>query len=1053
MARGLTIERTFSKAHQDPILEGYWTHRTVAIRDEAGTVLATQEVHFPEDWSDAACTIVASHYFYGDRKAPNGSPRDGKREFSLGQLIHRVARTIAHWGWEDGYFATEEDAAAFGDEVSWLMRHQHAFFNSPVEFNVGLHRVYGIRGNPGGWRWDATRKLAVPCHDSYEYPQSSACFIQKVDDDMDSIMALAVSEAMLFKHGSGTGTDLSTLRSTREKITGGGKPSGPVSFLRIYDAVASVVRSGGKTRRAAKMNSLKDHHPDLLEFIGAKARVETMVKDLIKAGHPSRYTDYTYWLLPFQNANLSVRLSDGFMDLAVRGADDRWLFKAVTTGEPIDSGRTPSEILDLIALNAWLCGDPGVQYDDTFNRWHTTPSAGRINATNPCGEYAHIDDSACNLASQNLVKFLDPDGGIDARRLRASARIVAIAQDILVGRSSYPTEAICTNANRFRQLGQGICNVGSLAMLCGVPYDSREARTLAAGCQALVCGEVYLTSSILADHLGVFDAFHADRQAMLNVMKLHASAASELAVLTARDDHEITFVDLADAAAACWKEVIGRSTYGWRNAQATVIAPTGTIAFAMDAKTTSIEPEIALVRYKHLAGGGMMRLVNDTVAEALAALGYPASAIQHALDHIETFGTVVPMRRKSDGLYIASMVKEEHWPVFACSMPAQAQDVFDGGRVVDTCEPVVPNQIPYLGHVKMVASVQPFVSGAISKTITMPRDCTPDDIRAVYTAAWKLGVKGFTVYRDGSKDSQPVTTSAPAAAARSNGVPVAEDAGLKTRIATLEQDLREQVEHTQEAIGLADERKQALIEMRAQLEAADRYIRRTLPKVGAGPVRDRLPDTRRSVTHKFDIQGHEGYITIGLYPDDHPRAGQPGEVFITMAKAGSTVNALFDHVGTMLSMLLQSRYPLAAIVEKFRDTTYEPRGMTRNPQIPIAKSVIDYVMRWLGNEYLHGHRELAVPQVNEDNEAVHPTAEPMTYSADEHLQVLVQSGRPGYQTPDGTHWAGKPEPGTVIEVQGGVAVASGGVCPCGGLMVRTGTCERCSACGHGEGCS
>ncbi len=849
---GLVVEPVFCPADvADPFDTVEWdTDRTAAIKDESGDVLFEQtNIEIPKTWSQLATNVVVSKYFYGE----NGTP---EREHSVRQLIHRVSRTIADWGIDDGYFATTEDGENFYRELTWLCLHQHGAFNSPVWFNVGLYHQYGVKGSQCNWHWDAEAKAVNQPENPYEYPQGSACFIQRVRDNMEDIMDLARSEAMLFKFGSGTGTDLSTLRSHREKLAGGGKPSGPLSFMRVYDQVAAVVKSGGKTRRAAKMQSLKVEHPDIMEFIECKAKEERKARVLIeKGGYEANFNGEAYSSIMFQNANLSVRVSDEFMQAVTE--DKPWTTHWVT--DPTHNGPSwpARDVLGRMAECAWQCGDPGVQYDSTINRWHTCPNSGRINASNPCSEYMFLDDTACNLASINLMKFRTEDGSFDVERFHHACRIFFIAQEILVDHASYPTKRIAENSHLFRPLGLGYSNLGSLIMTSGQAYDSDGARGLCGAITALLHGAANLTSAELAGAVGAFDRFEYNREPMLNVMQMHRDAVEKI------DDACPEY--LKEAARGLWDEVLeaGRE-HGFRNAQATVLAPTGTISFMMDCDTTGIEPDIALVKYKQLAGGGMLKIINQTVPLGLKTLGYDQPEIESILGYIE----------KHDTIEGAPELKPEHLPVFDCAFTPR-----NGTRSIE-----------WSAHVLMMAAAQPFISGAISKTVNMPRETTPADIANAYLEGWRLGLKALAIYRDGSKESQPLSTST-------------------------EGD-----------------------------KAAAKQV--------AAPRRERLADTRRSITHKFSVAGHEGYITVGLYED-----GRPGELFITMAKEGSTVGGLMDCFGTAVSMSLQYGVPLEVYVGKFSHTRFEPMGHTKNPDIRIAKSIVDYIFRWLGITFIPGYRE------------------------------------------------------------------------------------------------
>lgn len=921
----LHVSAFFCPSTVDPFDTVKWEKRTAEIKDDSGKVIFEQtDCDFPVSWSEIATNVVASKYFYGE---------NGKcdRENSVRQLIHRVSRTIADWGAEDGYFADEASTESFYRELTWLLLHQHGSFNSPVWFNVGLRHVYGIRGPANNWRWDEASQDAVPVEDSYEYPQGSACFIQSVSDDMTSIMSLATSEAMLFKYGSGTGTDLSTLRSTREKLSGGGKPSGPVSFMRVYDSIAGVIKSGGKTRRAAKMQTLKVWHPDIMEFIECKVKEERKALSLIAQGYESNFNGEAYGSVCFQNANLSVRVTDEFMHQVEK--DGFLETKSVTSGETIDrlSARI---VLNKIAECAWHCGDPGLQYENKIQEWHTCSNTAPINSSNPCSEFMFLDDTACNLASLNLRKFADEFGSFDIERFRSACRIFIIAQDILVDRASYPTQRIAKNSHIYRPLGLGYANLGSLLMLRGTPYDSEEGRTFAAGVTAIMHGEAYLTSSVLAGVLGPFEGYEKNAEPMYEVMQKHALYAASIPNTCPQD--------LRQTAQAVWEDVLEHGAlHGYRNSQVTVLAPTGTIAFMMDCDTTGIEPDIALVKYKSLAGGGSLKIVNRTVPAALKNLGYDDAQIRAIVEHIE----------KHDSIENAPGLKIEDLPVFDCAFPPAK-----GGR-----------SIHHMGHVRMMAEVQPFLSGAISKTVNMSQDATVEDIVNVYSEGWRLGLKAIAVYRDGSKGSQPLNTSS------------------------------------------------------CERESADEPAE-TSAVTTATPVPRRwtLPDTRSSVTHKFNVQGHKGYITVGFFEN-----GQPGELFVTMAKEGSTIGGLMDTIGASVSLGLQHGVPLDVFVRKFTHTRFEPAGFTGNPDIPIAKSIVDYIFRWLGIQFIDGYRASSIP--DSAGHAGDEYAKRKTNT--EEMSVSQQTQFAAFQSD---------APSCDI---------------CGSLTVRCGACYRCFNCGNSLGCS
>ena len=939
----------------DPFETVEWELRTAAIKDETGGVLfEQQDCEIPKDWSQLASNVVVSKYFYGE----NGT---AERERSVRQLIHRVSRTISDWGVEDGYFASAEDGERFYRELSWLCLHQHGAFNSPVWFNVGLYHQYGVTGDKCNWHWDpATRTVNQP-QNPYEFPQASACFIQSVGDNMEDIMRLATSEAMLFKFGSGTGTDLSTIRSHREKLSGGGKPSGPLSFMRVYDQIAAVVKSGGKTRRAAKMQSLKIWHPDVKEFIECKWKEEKKAHTLIASGrYDANFNGEAYSSILFQNANLSVRVTDDYMQAVEK--DELWTTRWLTDSNHSGPKYQARELMDRMAQCAWHCGDPGVQYDTTINRWNTCPNSGRINASNPCSEYMFLDDTACNLASVNLMKFSLPDGKIDIERLRAACRILFVAQEILVDHASYPTGPIAENSHLYRPLGLGYSNLGSVIMSSGMAYDSPAARGLCGAVTALLHGEANRTSAELAQAVGTFERYDQNREPMLNVMQMHREAVEHI------DDSCPDY--LKESARRLWDDVLVQGgRFGFRNAQATVLAPTGTISFMMDCDTTGIEPDIALVKYKQLAGGGMLKIVNQTVPMALKTLGYDEPQIESILGYIE----------KKDTIEGASELKDEHLPVFDCAFkPA-------GGE----------RSIEWRAHVSMMAAAQPFLSGAISKTVNMPTESTPEDVASAYRWGWELELKALAIYRDGSKQSQPLSTTMEGDKKKSNS---------------------------------------------SQDQPAKR------------PRRERLPDTRESRTHKFNVAGHEGYITVGLYPD-----GRPGELFITMAKEGSTVGGLMDCFGTAISMSLQYGVPLEVLVNKFSYTRFEPMGHTTNPDIRIAKSVVDYIFRWLGMTFIPGYRE-ATGVVQTASAGAGTALKTQSKKADSANGVTSESDQlPNAVLLDRAGVSMAPETSSQTLSRSDQFARFQSDAPscdsCGSITVRNGNCYLCHNCGNSMGCS
>jgi ribonucleoside-diphosphate reductase alpha chain len=905
--KGISLPRYFTTPGVDPAEELAWELRTASITGEAGKLIFEQkDVEVPKNWSMLATNVVASKYFRG----AIGSPQ---RERSVRQLVGRVVRTIAAWGRKDGYFATEADAQTFEAELAHLVYRQKMSFNSPVWFNVGVE----------------------------ERPQCSACFINSVDDSMDSILRLAHTEGMLFKYGSGTGSNLSRIRASREHLSGGGEASGPVSFMRGFDAFAGVIKSGGKTRRAAKMVILDVDHPDVVEFVSCKADEEKKAWALIDAGYDGGFNvrGGAYDSVFFQNANHSVRVNDAFMKAVLD--DVEWPLTARTSGAPIEKVRA-RDLMRQISEAAWVCGDPGLQFDTTVNTWHTCPATGRINASNPCSEYMFLDDSACNLASLNLMHFRSIDGGFDAASFRRAVDVTILAQEILVSNSRYPTEAIGRNSEDYRPLGLGYANLGAFLMATGLPYDSDAGRAHAAAITSLMTGAAYAMSARIAAHAGPFQGYERNRDPFLGVMRRHAAHVDRI-------DASLVPAELLGAARTTWTEAVRLGTqHGYRNAQATVLAPTGTIGFMMDCDTTGIEPDIALIKYKKLVGGGVLKIVNNTVPLALQRLGYGGDEVGSVLQYVDEMETI-------EG---APGLKEDHLPVFDCAFKPQ-----NGSR-----------SIHYMGHIRMMAAVQPFLSGAISKTVNMPNGATAEEIEKAYVEAWKLGLKAIAVYRDGCKRSQPLNAGKEKAAAK---------------------------------------------------EAA--------PETIAAPMRRRLPDERRSITHKFSIGGHEGYMTVGMYDD-----GNPGELFVTMAKEGSVVSGLMDSFATSVSMALQYGVPLKVLVDKFSHTRFEPSGFTGNPDIPIAKSITDYIFRWLSLKFLPSDNGVA-PSSRELPPGAAPAA-PKLRAA----EVTVAAA--AVVTPVIAVPAEEDPPY--------LAQADAPPCPnCGSITVRNGACYKCLNCGTTTGCS
>jgi ribonucleoside-diphosphate reductase alpha chain len=896
---GLKMERYFTRAGVDPYDKIEWEARSATILNERGKVVFEQaNVEIPKFWSQMATNVVVSKYFRG----PLGSPQ---REQSVRQLIGRVVNTVTAWGKADGYFATDDDAETFADELTHILVQQKACFNSPVWFNCGIE----------------------------EKPQCSACFILSVDDTMESILDWYRKEGIIFKGGSGSGVNLSRIRSAKEQLAGGGTASGPVSFMKAADASAGVIKSGGKTRRAAKMVILNADHPDIEEFIKCKVEEEKKAWALIEAGYDSSLDGPAYGSVFFQNANNSVRVTDDFMRAVLE--DREWKTRFVKNGETCDTYKA-RDLLRMIAEGTYLCGDPGMQFDTTINDWHTCSNTGRINASNPCSEYMHLDNSACNLASLNLLKFLRDDGGFDVESFRRTVDIIILAQDILVDNASYPTPEIGKNAHKFRELGMGYANLGALLMSLGLPYDSDAGRSYAAAITALMSGEGYLQSARAAGSLEPFEGYAENRQPVLRVLNKHRSSAYKISTSHVP-------LDLLTAAREVWDQTCKEAeAHGVKNSQISVLAPTGTIAFMMDCDTTGVEPDIALVKYKKLVGGGLFKIVNNTVPRALKRLGYDVKQIQEIMEYIEEHETI-------EG---APHLKDEDLPVFDCAFkPA------NGSRTIH-----------YMGHLRMMGAVQPFISGAISKTINMPSDVTVDEITQAYIEGWRLGVKAVAIYRDGSKRTQPLNTS-------------------------------------------KEESKAAKAEAKE-----------------SRPLRRKLPDERRSYTHKFDIAGHEGYITVGMYED-----GQPGEIFITMSKEGSTISGLMDSFATAISMALQYGVPLRVLVDKFSHMRFEPSGFTKNPNIPIAKSIMDYIFRWLATKFLDGdaQQEVGVVKESVEEEAV----------PEKKVVPLTAAPRGG-------------APVTTISSVTSLYQQDAPPCPdCGAIMIRSGACYKCMNCGAVSGCS
>jgi ribonucleoside-diphosphate reductase alpha chain len=934
--RALTVERLFTEPETHPFDAVEWELRDARIGHGDRVAFEQQGVEFPKSWSQNATNIVAQKYFRGQL----GSP---ERESSVKEMIGRVAGTITGWGRAGGYFADEDDARAFNHELTYILLNQLAAFNSPVWFNVGFE----------------------------ESPQCSACFILSVEDTMESILDWNTKEGMIFRGGSGSGINLSNIRGSMEPLAKGGTASGPVSFMRGADSWAGTIKSGGKTRRAAKMVVLDVDHPDIREFIWCKAKEEDKAAALRDAGFDMSIDGDGFKSIQYQNANNSVRVTDEFMRAVEE--DGEWHLTSRATGEPIGEPISARELMREIAEAAWRCADPGVQYDTTINQWHTSPNSGRINASNPCSEYMHVDNSACNLASLNLMKFRRADGTLDVRSFEHTVDVMLLAQEIVVGPSSYPTEEIGQNARAFRQLGLGYANLGAYLMSNGMPYDSDYGRGAAAAITALMTGRAYRRSAEIAGALGPYDHYEENREPHNNVMRMHRDASYAIPDAASVD------TELLAAARRSWNEAVelGEQS-GYRNAQATVLAPTGTISFLMDCDTTGVEPDFSLVKFKELVGGGQMTIVNKTVPLALQTLGYSEQQVEQIEAHLAEHGTIVG----------APGLNDEHLPVF---------DVAVGERA-----------ITHMGHIKMMGAVQPFLSGAISKTVNMPQESTVEDIADAYAQAWHLGVKALAIYRDGSKTAQALRTDA-------------------------QQGVQEPVD------------------VDAIVEAA---VTKALAE--AGPRRKRMPRERESLTHKFSIGGHEGYITAGKYED-----GSVGEIFLTdIGKEGSTLRGMMNSFATAISIALQYGVPLETLVQKFSYMRFEPEGITGNPEIPFAKSMPDYIMRWLASRFLDAdtQEELGIltPAVR-----ARKAAQDVAQSVSSSDTASPSNGGNGGGTPQAqasTAIHSTPAAGALTDSPPVVPARLQGLdlgpacSQCGGMMQRTGSCYTCSSCGNNTGC-
>jgi ribonucleoside-diphosphate reductase alpha chain len=950
----LRLKRFFTTPGVSPYERIEWDRRTANITDESGKVVFEQtDIEIPAFWSQTATQVVASKYFRGRINTP-------ERESSARQMVDRIVNVLTQWGREPAnidlatgyrsgpaYFASDEEASTFEHELRHILINQLACFNSPVWFNVGVK----------------------------EKPQCSACFILSVRDDMESILEWCKTEGMIFKGGSGSGINLSNIRSSREHLTGGGVASGPVSFMRGADAIAGSIKSGGTTRRAAKMVILNSDHPDVMEFIESKAKEERKAYDLGAAGWDMSLNGEAWASVQFQNANNSVRATDEFMRAAING--DNWPLRSVTTGEVLEQP-SAADLMRAISQAAWECGDPGMQFDTTINDWHTCANTARINGSNPCSEYMHVDDSACNLSSINLLKFLKErtrESGnqgttvleFDVEAYAQTVDIMITAQEIIVGHSGYPTPRIEANAHAMRQLGLGYANLGATLMTLGLPYDSPAGRAYAGALTAVMTGRAYAQSANVAARVGPFAAYPENREPMLRVIAKHRAAAYDI------DRALIDDAGLAHAATAAWDEALELGEkHGYRNAQATVLAPTGTIAFMMDCDTTGVEPDIALVKYKKLVGGGMLRIVNHTVPVALRRLGYSEAEVEAIVAYIDAEGTI-------EG---APHIKDEHLPVFDCAFRAEK-----GQRSIDP-----------MGHVLMMGAIQPFISGAISKTVNVPTEATVEDIFNTYVESWRQGVKAIAIYRDGSKAVQPLSTS-----------------------------------NKQQTTGSMDDAEAGLAPAR--------------------PVRRRLPDTRPSITHKFSVEGHEGYINVGLYED-----GKPGEIFVTMAKEGSTISGMMDAFATSISLTLQYGVPLYDLVQKFSHMRFEPMGRTENREIPVAQSIVDYIFRWLASQFLSDEDKRYLGILTEAERArlaaqydgVQPALVEAPVQPIASVMPPIAGGSPEADLlPVVPYGNGNSEAYRGPRVQADAPACAS----CGWIMSRSGTCYRCENCGSTSGCS
>jgi ribonucleoside-diphosphate reductase alpha chain len=1017
-APGLKFPRYFTRTGVSPYDEVEWELRTASITDAKGnSIFEQRDVESPKDWSMTAINIVASKYLHGTLGTP-------QRETGVRQLIQRVAETIRDWGWEQGYFASAEDHDTFHDELVHILVQQKAAFNSPVWFNVGCDRLEPL-SDAQNWHWNREQGTVEFSTTGYKAPQCSACFINSVKDSLDSILTLAKTEGMLFKWGSGTGTNLSALRGSTEELSGGGSASGPLSFMKGFDAFAGVIKSGGKTRRAAKMVILNVDHPDIESFIDCKMAEEKKAWALIEMGYDGSSPDSdAYSSIFFQNANNSVRVTDEFMSAVER--DGEFSTRSVKGHEVMKTYKA-RQLMNKIAEATWWCGDPGMQYDTTINKWHTSKNTDRINASNPCSEYMFLDDSACNLASLNLMKFLKSNGEFDVPAYRHAVDVMITAQEILVDNAGYPTEAIARNSHDYRPLGLGYANLGALLMASGLPYDSDAGRDYAACVTAIMCGEAYLQSARIAGQCpqiapassrvspqdvtgGACPGWYINREPFLNVIRMHRASVNKI-------NKDNVPAAVLEGSRQSWDEALALGERnGYRNAQVTVLAPTGTIGFMMDCDTTGVEPDLALVKYKKLVGGGMIKIVNQTVPSALWKLGYTPDQVNSIVSYIDSTGTI-------EG---APGIKDEHLPVFDCSFKPQK-----GTR-----------SIHYMGHVMMMAATQPFISGAISKTVNLPEAATVEDITEAYLQSWKLGLKAVAIYRDGSKKAQPLMAASSRDEAAKRGT-----RETQRPLSGPEQDFQK-LSPEQQTMALAAVRP---LTMHEQESAPPRA------------VRHRLPGERASITHKFGIAGHEGYITVGLYKD-----GTPGELFIRMAKEGSTVSGLMDSFATAVSLALQHGVPIKLLCDKFSHTRFEPSGFTGNPEIPIAKSIMDYIFRWLELRFVTGRqyplfKDMVLPPMgagalsSQQSEAEPLSSQHSAFSQPNSETTPPQGGVASSQKPAASGSPSIVDRGLYHSADALKEFVDLGDAPschvCGAIMTRNGSCYRCMSCGSTSGCS